>query len=213
MQLTMRQLYQTMYQQMGPQGWWPADSKWEIILGAILVQNTNWRNVVPALNQLKVATNLEPARLHALSTTELEPLIHSSGFYHNKSKAISAVFTWLAQFNYDLTAIKQARNHQLRHDLLSLRGIGAETADVLLVYIFDVPTFVADNYARRLFTHLGLSSTNYQQLYRQVSLTPDFTAADAQEFHGLIDEFGKVYLQTATAWQDSFLVGATFAQK
>ena len=208
MQLTIKQLYQTMYTTMGPQGWWPADSKWEIILGAILVQNTNWRNVVPALANLKNATNFDPAKIHAYSATELEPLIHSSGFYRNKSKTITAVFTWLAQFDYDLTAIKHARGNRLRHDLLQLRGIGAETADVFLVYIFDVPTFIADNYARRLFTQLGWPSNNYQQLYRQVQLPADFTPAQAQEFHGLIDEFGKSYLQTATAWKQSFLADA-----
>ncbi|MFD1317805.1 endonuclease III domain-containing protein [Loigolactobacillus zhaoyuanensis] len=208
MQLTIKQLYQTMYTEMGPQGWWPADSKWEIILGAILVQNTNWRNVVPALANLKASTNFEPAKLHALSATELEPLIRSSGFYHNKSKAISAVFTWLATYDYDLTAIKQACGDQLRPKLLTLRGIGAETADVFLVYIFDVPTFIADSYTRRLFTHLGVPSSNYQQLYRQVQLPPDFTPAQAQEFHGLLDEFGKLYLQTPAGWPQSFLAGA-----
>ncbi|ATO44104.1 deoxyribonuclease I [Loigolactobacillus coryniformis] len=213
MQLTIKQLYQTMYTTMGPQGWWPADSKWEIILGAILVQNTNWRNVVPALANLKNATNFDPAKIHAYSATELEPLIHSSGFYRNKSKTITAVFTWLAQFDYDLTAIKHARGNRLRHDLLQLRGIGAETADVFRVYIFDVPAFIADNYARRLFTQLGWPSNNYQQLYRQVQLPADFTPAQAQEFHGLIDEFGKSYLQDSTAWQQSFLARAQLQTK
>lgn len=213
MQLTIKQLYQTMYTTMGPQGWWPADSKWEIILGAILVQNTNWRNVVPALANLKNATNFDPAKIHAYSATELEPLIHSSGFYRNKSKTITAVFTWLAQSDYDLTAIKHARGNRLRHDLLQLRGIGAETADVFRVYIFDVPAFIADNYARRLFTQLGWPSNNYQQLYRQVQLPADFTPAQAQEFHGLIDEFGKSYLQDSTAWQQSFLARAQLQTK
>lgn len=213
MQLTIKQLYQTMYTTMGPQDWWPADSKWEIILGAILVQNTNWRNVVPALANLKNATNFDPAKIHAYSATELEPLIHSSGFYRNKSKTITAVFTWLAQFDYDLTAIKHARGNRLRHDLLQLRGIGAETADVFRVYIFDVPAFIADNYARRLFTQLGWPSNNYQQLYRQVQLPADFTPAQAQEFHGLIDEFGKSYLQDSTAWQQSFLARAQLQTK
>ncbi|MFD0897747.1 endonuclease III domain-containing protein [Loigolactobacillus binensis] len=208
MQLTIKQLYQTMYTEMGPQGWWPADSKWEIILGAILVQNTNWRNVVPALKQLQATTAFDPAKLHALSVAQLAPLIHSSGFYHNKSKAIAAVFTWLAQFDYDLTAIKQTRGPHLRHDLLQLQGIGAETADVLLVYIFDVPTFIADNYARRLCRQLGVTTNNYQQLYHLIQLPADFTAAQAQEFHGLIDEFGKLYLQNTAAWSQSFLAGA-----
>lgn len=205
MQLTIRQLYDTMYQTMGPQGWWPADSKWEIILGAILVQNTNWRNVVPALNQLKQQTAFSPQRLHALTADQLAPLIHSSGFYRNKSKAIAAVFNWLAQYNYDLTHIKTKLGSKLRPALLNIRGVGAETADVFLVYVFDVPIFIADSYARRLFNCLGITSTTYQQLARQVKLPADFSAAEAQEFHGLIDEFGKRYLQSANAWQASFL--------
>lgn len=205
MQLTIRQLYDTMYETMGPQGWWPADSKWEIILGAILVQNTNWRNVVPALTQLKQQTAFSPQRLHALTAAQLAPLIHSSGFYRNKSKAIAAVFSWLAQYDYDLTHIKTTLGPKLRSALLNIRGVGAETADVFLVYVFDVPTFIADSYARRLFKYLGIPSTTYQQLTRKIKLPADFSAAEAQEFHGLIDEFGKVYLQSTAAWQTSFL--------
>lgn len=208
MQLTLTTLYQKMRRQMGPSGWWPADSKEEIIIGAILIQNTNWRNADQALALLRGKISLDPDQLLALTTDELQALVRPAGFYRNKSRALVSVFSWLRQFDYDYPVIRQKYGRQLRTQLLRLRGIGPETADVLLTYVFEVPTFISDKYARTLFTCLGVTGlTSYQQLAKRVSLPADFTAAMVQDFHGLIDEFGKRYFHPLAKFDDSFLAG------
>lgn len=208
MQLTVLQLYQKMRHNMGPSGWWPADSREEIIIGAILIQNTNWRNADKARLLFKAQTNFIPSKILALSDQELQKAVQPAGFYRNKSKAIRSVFTWLSRDNFDYPRIQQKYDANLRQELLKLHGVGPETADVLLTYIFDQPTFIADKYARTLFSCLGINNlTNYQSLAKRYQLGNEFDAAMAKDFHGLIDEFGKVYFHPRTKFNDSFLAG------
>lgn len=198
-------LYRKMFKEMGPQHWWPADSKMEIVIGAILVQNTNWNNVDMALNNLRAKTNLDVHNILQLKQSELETLIRPSGFYKNKSKSLLNVLRWFDQVNCDFDKLKTMAGANLRNDLLALPGIGEETADSLIVYVFDQPAFIADKYARKLFNYLGYPTTNYHQLKSRVALPTTFTYQDAQEFHGLIDEFGKDYLKNSTRFGQSFL--------
>ena len=164
MKLTITELYEKMHQNMGDSGWWPAESKAEIIIGAIMIQNTNWRNADKAVAGFRKQTNFDPNQIRQLTTAELYDLVRPAGFYKNKSRAVAAVFTWLSQYS--------------------------------------------DKYARVLFTQLGIPNlTNYQSLARQVKLPANFTSAAAQDFHGLIDEFGKVYFHPLTKFQESFLAG------
>lgn len=208
MKLTITELYEKMHQNMGDSGWWPAESKAEIIIGAIMIQNTNWRNADKAVAGFRKQTNFDPNQIRQLTTAELYDLVRPAGFYKNKSQAVAAVFTWLSQYNDDYRQVCQALGPTLRKELLKLHGIGDETADVLLTYIFEQPTFISDKYARVLFTQLGIPNlTNYQSLARQVKLPANFTSAATQDFHGLIDEFGKVYFHPLTKFQESFLAG------
>lgn len=198
-------LYHKLYTEMGPQHWWPADTKIEIVIGAILVQNTNWNNVDLALNNLRRATNLEPARILKLPITRLQQLIRPSGFYVNKAKSLVSVLTWFTEYHEDFTGMVARYGTKLRQQLLKLPGIGEETADSLLVYVFDQPTFIADKYARNLFGYLGFQKIDsYAKLKQQIILPADFSSQDAKEFHGLIDEFGK-QVKTETQFQTSFL--------
>lgn len=192
---------------MGPSGWWPADDKRDIIIGAILVQNTAWQNADVGLNNLKHRTELNPEAVLSLSQTELIDLIRASGFYRNKAKAIHSVFQWFDARNWDYAAVAASTPQtELRKQLLALPGVGQETADVYLVYIFDLPTFIADSYTRRLFKHLGYQRTDtYQHLKQQVTLPDNFTYEMAQDFHGQLDEFGKQYLQRDDTFENSFL--------
>ena len=204
--LAIRKLYDTLLNEMGPQGWWPADSKVEIILGAILVQNTNWRNVEKSLNNLNAATGFLPEEILKLPLGELETLIRPSGFYRNKARAIQASFQWFGNHKWDYQAVQYEYGKQLRSEILKLHGVGFETADVFRVFIFDQPAFIADAYARRLWTWLTEREyKNYQSLYREVDLPDDFTYQEAQEFHGLIDEFGKLYLGKNNKIAENFL--------
>lgn len=208
MELTLKQLYEKMKDNMGNIGWWPAESKEEIIVGAIMIQNTNWRNAERAVDLFREKTRFDPQVLASLSLEELEEMARPAGFYKNKSKSIHEVFNWLSQWNYNYQQIKDELGPNLRAELISLRGIGDETADVLLGQIFEVPAFVSDKYARTLFTLLGVEGLNtYRDLAQKVNLGTDFTGVDAQLFHGLIDEFGKEYFHPLDNFHQSFLAG------
>lgn len=191
---------------MGPSGWWPAESKEEIIIGAIMIQNTNWRNADRAVANFRQATHFAPTAICQLTTSELQELVRPAGFFHNKSKAVAAVFNWLAREDFDYPRIKAKYGSHLRRQLLALHGIGQETADVLLTYIFAVPTFISDKYARTLFTCLGITGlTDYRSLAKRCQLPATFSPAMSQDFHGLIDEFGKQYLHPVAGFYQSFL--------
>jgi len=199
-------LYHIMLEEMGPQYWWPAETKKEIILGAILVQNTNWNNADQALITLKEQTDFSSDEILNLENSELETLIRPSGFYRNKTKTIQTVFEWFNQHNWDYEKIKETYGTELRKELLALHGIGEETADVFLVYVFDQVEFIADKYARKLFNQLEFTNSieTYHGLKSKVELPSNFTYVDAQEFHGLIDEFGKMYLKNREASKKVF---------
>lgn len=204
--LTTEELYETLLEHMGPQHWWPAESSEEMMLGAILVQNTNWKNADMALLRLKEKTNFNPQKILSLPLTELQETIRSSGFYRNKGKAIHALFQWLNQFNFDYENIAQHYGDNLRRELLKIRGIGSETADVLLVYIFKGIEFIPDSYTRRLYSKLGYAHTeSYDKFKKQISLPPHFTNQDANEFHALLDNFGKNYFNGNGTQKYTFL--------
>lgn len=208
MKLTLRQLYDKMSDHMGPSGWWPADSKAEIICGAILIQNTNWRNADRAVANLRDATAFDPQALYQLPLEKIQELVRPAGFYKNKSLAVQTIFQWLAQFDFDYARVSAQFGSQLRKELLGLHGIGQETADVLRVYVFNQSTFISDKYARTLCAHLGAGNfDNYQALAHHCRLDDSFTVADAQDFHGLIDEFGKQYFRGKDHFNNSFLAG------
>lgn len=206
--LNLRQLYQKMMDEMGPTHWWPADSKTQIIIEALMIQNTNSRNAIRASALFRQATAFDPAKIAQLPITDLEKLARPAGFYHNKSRAVQTLFQWLSQDHFDYLQTAKRLGSNLRPSLMKLRGIGDETADVLLTYIFDRPAFISDHYARLLFTELGIKNiSNYHSLAQQVTLPSSFSLNDAQEFHGLIDEFGKVAFHPRTAFKKSFLNG------
>lgn len=173
-------------------GKWPADTKAELILGAILVQNTNWRNVEKSLANLKQATNFIPDKILKLSDEELQTLIQPSGFYKNKSRSIQETLQWFHDQDWQFDQIAEKHGNRLRKELLKLHGIGQETADVLLVFVFEQVEFIADTYARRLFGYLfDTEFKDYRALKRVVQIPKEMTAEDAKDFHGLIDRFGK----------------------
>ncbi|HHZ6953092.1 TPA: endonuclease III domain-containing protein [Staphylococcus aureus] len=190
------ELYKLLYRHMGPKNWWPADNDIEMMLGAILVQNTRWRNAEIALNQIKEHTHFNPNHILELPIETLQSLIHSSGFYKSKSLTIKTLLTWLARHHFNYQEINERYKAELRKELLSLKGIGSETADVLLVYIFGRIEFIPDSYTRKIYDKLGYEKTNsYDQFKKVVTLPNHFTNPDANEFHALLDVFGKHYFR------------------
>lgn len=209
MQLTLYNLYQKMLTHMGATNWWPADSKQQIIIEAILIQNTTELNATRASQLIKSVSNYDLQVLVDMPKENLEELVRPAGFMKNKSKAIQEVASWYLAHEENPAKIVQQYGSSLRKVLLSLHGVGPETADVLMAYIFDQPQFIADKYARTLFTQLGINDlTDYKSLAILFAELPQpFTFADAQEFHGLIDEFGKQYFHPVEDFQKSFLAG------
>lgn len=209
MQLTLYNLYQKMLTHMGATNWWSADSKQQIIIEAILIQNTTELNATRASQLIRAASNYDLQVLVNIPKENLEELVRPAGFMKNKSKAIQEVASWYLAHEENPAKIVQQYGSSLRKVLLSLHGVGPETADVLMAYIFDQPQFIADKYARTLFTQLGINDlTDYKSLAILLAELPQpFTFADAQEFHGLIDEFGKQYFHPVEDFQNSFLAG------
>jgi len=210
--MTIEELYRMMAKEMGPQPWLRPGTPWaetpvEIMLGAILVQNTNWRNVEPALLNLKRETAFEPARLRALTTETITPLIRTSGFYRRKAAAILSLAAWLGDHDDDLDALRHGDGETERAELLAITGIGNETADYILMYTLDHGTFMVDTYARRLFDWLGTTMPKtYPAFQKRVLAQFPLGLHDCQEFHALIDEFGKAHKSQAD-FDQSFLAG------
>ncbi len=189
-----RDVYERLARRYGTRGWWPADGPFEVIVGAILTQRTAWANVEKALANLKQADALSPAAMRALSAAELAELIRPSGFYRNKARKLLAFLEMVAaRFEGDLERLLAAPGDELRASLLATHGIGAETADAILLYAARQPFFVVDAYARRTFSRIGVRPGGdaydaWQQLF-EASLPQD--AALYGEYHALIVEHAK----------------------
>lgn len=149
-------LYDDLYAEYGELNWWPAETPFEIIIGAILGQATAWGNAAKAINNLKAANVLDPKGMSQLSQDELERLILPSGYYRAKAKKVRAFLTHLqAYHNNQLNSLFDQELPTLREELLSIYGIGEETADCILLYAAKKPSFVVDTYTYRLFERLG----------------------------------------------------------
>lgn len=189
-------IYDKLYQHYGPQGWWPAETPFEMMIGAILVQNTNWTNVEKAIVKLK--PYLEPELIEKLTIEELAELIRSSGFFNIKAKRIKAFLEWFKTYDYDIEKIKLMGKRELRNELLNIKGIGRETADVMLLYAFNKPIFVVDAYAKRILDRLGYNMPDsYDAFRKQVEkeLPSDLTLYN--EFHALLVEHAKQFCRKA----------------
>ena len=186
-------LYRSLHRAYGPQRWWPASAKFEMMAGAVLVQNTNWNNAARAIAALKQARMLNPARIAALPLPKLAALIRSSGTHRVKARRLKALCHWLLEQGGIAKAGKWATG-ELRHSLLAVHGIGPETADCILLYAYGRPLFVADAYARRLLTRLGfeLPSAHYEPVRHAVESCAAGDVRFYNEFHALIVRHCKV---------------------
>lgn len=187
-----RELYELLDRMVDPGVWWPADTHFEIGVGAILTQNTAWKNVEQAIEALRTNRLLTPTGIAAVDTDGLKELIRPAGFMNAKAIYLKNYTTWYLA-NYETAA--DLSTDQLRTNLMAVRGIGPETADVLMLYVYNRPVFIWDTYARRLLTAAGYATPNGYEPARR-ALNPmmraaDFTTAEQQRFHGLIVEAGK----------------------
>lgn len=191
-----KEIYTLLSQHFGPQGWWPGDSPFEIMVGAVLTQNTNWENVRKAITNLKEAEILSFAALSALSVDELAQFIKPSGYFNIKAKRLKNLLQMITEryqgqmellFAEDLPAGREA--------LLSVKGIGPETADSILLYAANHPIFVVDTYTHRIFSrhHLVAEECDYYSLQEAFHDKLPTQSALYNEYHALIVALGKDY--------------------
>ncbi|MCP4754483.1 MAG: hypothetical protein GY866_26675, partial [Proteobacteria bacterium] len=162
----LERIYQLLFDRYGPQHWWPADESFEMIVGAILTQSTAWTNVEKAIANLKLAGALNPASLRQIPVDQLAQLIRPSGYYNVKARKLKAFAEQLEEHHDSLDEMLAPDLVELRQLLLSIYGIGPETADSIILYAAKKPIFVIDAYTHRIMHRLGLNSDfgNYATL-------------------------------------------------
>lgn len=191
---TLLHVYHLLLTHFGPQHWWPGDTPFEVMVGAILTQSTAWQNVEKAIGNLKAAGVLSPQALRDLPLDEVARLVHPSGYYNAKARKLKALVTWLGETCADdLDTLFHRDTGVLREQLLAVHGIGPETADSILLYAAGKPIFVIDAYTRRIMTRLGLATekdtyARFQRLFTD-ALPPD--APLFNEYHALLVRLGK----------------------
>lgn len=193
---TLYQFYATLADCFGPQGWWPARTRLEMILGAILTQNTAWHNAALALKRLRQSGRLSWRGLRQASLADLEAWIRPAGFYRQKARAIRNFLDWLARVHRgSLDALFALPAPEVRRQLLELKGWGAETADATLLYAGRQPFFVADAYTRRILSRHGLlpAPTSYAEAQQFLHRHLPREQSLFNEFHALLVEAGKRY--------------------
>ena len=153
--MTLLQVYQILYQYYGPQSWWPADSPFEVMVGAILTQNTAWINVEKAIHQLKTNHALSAKSILTTPDETLAQWIRPSGYFNIKSQRLKNFCAWFLEQG-ELAGLNKLDTDSLRHALLAVKGVGPETADDMLLYAFERPVFVIDAYTRRIFSRLQM---------------------------------------------------------
>ncbi len=182
-------IYHRLMARYGPQYWWPAQEPFEVIVGAILTQSAAWRNVEKAIANLKAAKALSPEVLRRLSLPEVAALIHPCGYYNAKALKLKSLASWLGKYyDDDLNKLFIGNTDHLRKQLLSIHGIGQETADSIILYAARKPVFVIDAYTRRIISRIGLAPDSNNYIAYQ-TLFMDNLPSDAglfNEYHALL---------------------------
>jgi endonuclease-3 related protein len=188
--------FERMLARFGPQRWWPGDSPFEIMLGAVLVQNTAWRNVELAINNLRDAGLMEPHALYNVPPAELAELIRPAGYYQLKTKRLRNLLRFLIEeHDGSLESMFSTGLSSLREQLLAINGIGRETADAILLYAGGLPTFVVDTYTHRILARHGWLDydASYDDIKDYFESTLPGDAALYNEYHALLVRIGKDY--------------------
>ncbi len=190
------EMFHNLLNHFGSQKWWPAETELEMMVGAILTQNTNWKNVEKAIENLKWKNLLLLDRLYTISTPELAESIRPAGYFNIKAKRLKNLIDFVVErYQADLSLFLKEETKTLREGLLSVKGIGPETADSILLYAARRPVFVVDAYTHRILQRHGMADeqASYHELQ---ALFMDHLADDPalfNEFHALIVKAGKGY--------------------
>ena len=193
----LRRIHDRLLEAFGPQHWWPGETPFEVMVGAVLTQNTAWRNVELAIANLKAAAALTPAAIAGLPHAELAALIRPSGYFNVKARRLQAFCRFVVESGGE-DVLAGLPTEVLRRDLLAVHGIGPETADDVLLYAFARPVFVIDAYTRRLLRRLGVANGDegYEALRHGIERAFGPQTQLFSELHGLIVHHAKVACST-----------------
>ena len=194
--LKLPELYDRLFAAYGEQHWWPGETPFEVMVGAILTQNTAWTNVEKAISALKNADALNPEALRTRPVDELAALIRPSGYFNAKARKLRAFGDYLAGYDDDIERLFASKPlDELREELLGLHGVGPETADSMLLYAGNLPSFVIDAYTMRVLGRLGIIDAESRPSYDAVrALFHQALPTDVQlfnEYHALFVAHGK----------------------
>ena len=196
---TLKKSYNKLLKTFGPQHWWPGDTPFEVIVGAILTQNTAWTNVEKAIHNLKKAKLLTPGKLHDLSQDEIAKYIRPAGYFNIKAKRLKHFLNYLFD-NYggNLKKMFKKRTDALRRELLSVNGIGPETADSILLYAGNHPVFVVDAYTKRIFSRHQVvkADAEYHDIQELFMKNLPHDVKMFNEYHALIVKAGRDFCRT-----------------
>jgi endonuclease-3 related protein len=196
MSTELRNVYERLLAAFGPQHWWPGDSPFEVIVGAVLVQNTSWKNVERAIANLREEGRMSPRGLYELSPEELAELIRPAGYYQVKTKRLRNLLAHIVdKYDGSLDAMFATDLPTLREELLSIHGIGPETADAILLYAGGKATFVVDTYTHRVLARhgwIGYDAT-YDEIKEHFEANLPSSATLFNEYHALVVRVGKDY--------------------
>jgi len=199
-----------LYDHFGSQHWWPGESPFEIMVGAILTQNTNWTNVEKAITNLKSKRCLTPKAINEIDPHRLATLIRPAGYYNLKSKRLkSFVRQFVDEFGGDHQRLAKLSTDEAREWLLNVNGIGPETADSILLYALDKPIFVVDAYTKRIFDRHGLvpEEVSYSELQDLFMDNLEVDLKIFNEYHALIVQVGKDYCKRTPRCEECPLNG------
>jgi len=197
---TLLDIYHRLFDHYGPQHWWPAETHLEMIIGAILTQSAAWTNVEKAIHNLKASTDLSIEGLRSLPQDELARLIYPSGYYNVKARKVKAFVEWLAErYGGDLDCLFALDVAAMREELLSVHGVGEETADSIILYAAHQPIFVIDAYTHRLITRLGLAPQKETYAAFQALFMDNLPHDELlfNEYHALLVQHGKTVCRRA----------------
>lgn len=185
-------VYDTLLNYYGKQAWWPAEDAFEVMIGAILTQNTSWTNVEKAVRNMKLHDICDSVSLSDIEYSRLAEIIHSSGYYNQKAFRLIDFTRWYHRQGGYEKLLKMNKN-ELRSSLLRINGIGDETADDIVLYAFEKPSFVIDSYTRRIFSRLGLlqEKQKYTLLQAQFHRSLPSDVGLFKQYHALIVSHAK----------------------
>lgn len=186
--------YQVIHDAYGPQHWWPGETPFEVMVGAVLTQNTAWGNVEKAISNLRQAGMLDPHKIAAVPQEQLARLIRPSGYFNIKARRLKSLVNWFVDnCEGDPEQLYAFSTEALREALLSVKGVGRETADSIVLYAADKPTFVVDAYTFRILYrhHLVDDDADYESIKELFESNLSEEVSLYKEYHALIVQVGK----------------------